>query len=180
MKEAAAGSQCTCRMKCPPSSCASKVRDARQDHEPEDWRAGYVVWRQPAGKNVIPGLNPLIAPSHEVPVAEASHEGAAETAAHHADEEDENSNGRSEGSSSTTSESADSSRVGGTSGGRTPYRAWCAASARGRRRNAEHKRLAAAQDHVIETVSVGRAFFGEPDQSAKACGDLARTQVQMD
>ena len=37
-----------------------------------------------------PRLNPLIAPSHVVPAAEASHEGAAaETAAHHADEEDD-------------------------------------------------------------------------------------------
>ena len=35
-------------------------------------------------------LNPLIAPSHVVPAAEASHEGAAaETAAHHADDEDD-------------------------------------------------------------------------------------------
>ena len=36
------------------------------------------------------GLNPLIAPSHAVPAAEASNDGAAaETAAHHADAEDD-------------------------------------------------------------------------------------------
>ena len=63
-----------------------------------------------------PRLNPLIAASHVVPATEASHEGAAaETAAHHADEEDETA---MEGARQFQHhESADSSRVGGTSSG---------------------------------------------------------------
>ena len=38
---------------------------------------------------------------------------------------------------------------------------------RRRGRNAVRERLAAEQDHVIDTVSLDGAFFGEHDQSAK-------------
>ena len=49
----------------------------------------------------------------------------------------------------------------------TPYRAWCEACVGGRGRNADHQRLAAEQDHAIDTVPVGQAFFGEHEQTAK-------------
>ena len=49
----------------------------------------------------------------------------------------------------------------------TPYKAWCEACVRGRGRNAEHKRWATQQDHVIDAVSVDYAFFGAHGQVAK-------------
>ena len=50
---------------------------------------------------------------------------------------------------------------------RTTYRAWCEACVRGRGRNADHKRTTAEQDHVVDTVSIDNAPFGECDQTAK-------------
>ena len=47
------------------------------------------------------------------------------------------------------------------------YSAWYEARLRGRGRNAGHKRLAAEQDHVSDTVSVDSEFFDEQDQTAK-------------
>ena len=38
---------------------------------------------------------------------------------------------------------------------------------RERGRNADHKRLAAEQGHVMDTVSLDCAFFGEHGQTAK-------------
>ena len=101
-----------------------------------------------------------MAPSNVVPAAEATHAGAAaEEAAHPADEEDETAMEGARVVFSTTSESADSRRVGSTSSG---------AHATGRGRNAGHKLLLAAeQDHVIDTVTIDFAFFGEHDQTAK-------------
>ena len=103
-----------------------------------------------------------------VPAAEASHEGAAaETASHHADEEDETA---MEGASPVqaplpsqpTARELEAHRVA-----RSLYRAGCEACVRWRGRHADHKGLAAEQDHVIGTASVGCAFFGEPDLTAK-------------
>ena len=88
---------------------------------------------------------------------------AAETAAHHADDEDETA---MEGArdvpaplpSQPTARELEAHLVV-----HTPCRAWCEACVRGRGRNAGHKQLAAKQDHVIDTVSVDYAFFGEHD-----------------
>ena len=49
----------------------------------------------------------------------------------------------------------------------TPYRAWCAACVQGRGRNMDHKRLDAEREHLIDTISVDYAFFGEHDAQAK-------------
>ena len=49
----------------------------------------------------------------------------------------------------------------------TLCRACCEGCVRGRGRNADHKRLAAEQDHMIDTVSVDNACFGEHDHTAK-------------
>ena len=49
----------------------------------------------------------------------------------------------------------------------TPYRAWCEACVRGRGRNADHKLLAAEGEHLVDTISVDYAFFGEQDLTAK-------------
>ena len=49
----------------------------------------------------------------------------------------------------------------------TPYRAWCAACVQGRGRNADHRRLEAERQHLIDTVSVDYAFFGDHDERAK-------------
>ncbi len=48
-----------------------------------------------------------------------------------------------------------------------PYRAWCESCVRDRGRNADHKRLAAEREHLIDTVSIAYDFFGEQDQTAK-------------
>ena len=50
---------------------------------------------------------------------------------------------------------------------RTQYRAWCESCARERECNADHNRLAAEQDQVIDDVPVDYAFLGEHDQTAK-------------
>ena len=49
----------------------------------------------------------------------------------------------------------------------TQYRAWCEACVRGRGLNADHRRLAAESEHLIDTISIDYAFFGEKDQTAK-------------
>ena len=56
-------------------------------------------------------------------------------------------------------------RVGGTPSG--AHRAWCEACVRGRGRNADHRRQAAEQDQVIDTMSVDYASFGEHDLTAE-------------
>ena len=43
----------------------------------------------------------------------------------------------------------------------------CEACVRGRGRNADHRRLAAESEHLMDTISIGYAFFGEKDQTAK-------------
>ena len=102
------------------------------------------------------------------PVAEAPHEGAAAvTEAHHADEEDEAAMDGARAvpaplPSPPTARVMEAYRVA-----HTLHRAWCEACMRERGRNADHKRLAAEQGHVMDTVSLDFAFFGEPGQTTK-------------
>ena len=95
-----------------------------------------------------------------------THEGAAaETAAHQADEEDE---AAMEGASAVqaplpiqpTARELEAHRVA-----HPPYRAWCEACVRRRRRNADREQLAAEQFQVIDIVPVDHALCGEHDQN---------------
>ena len=55
----------------------------------------------------------------------------------------------------------------------TPYRAWCEASVRRRGRNADHKRLDAEPEHIIENVPLDLAFSGERDPECNILSGLA-------
>eukprot|EP00959_Pyramimonas_sp_CCMP1952_P435180 9112480-Pyramimonas_sp.AAC.1 len=51
--------------------------------------------------------------------------------------------------------------------GHVQFRAWCGDCVGGRGRNADHKRLEAEREHLVNTISIDYTFFGGDDERAE-------------
>ena len=92
---------------------------------------------------------------------------AAETVAHHADEVDQTALEGTRAVPAPLPSVPIARELEAHRAAYTPHRAQCEACERGRGRNADHQRVAAEQDHAVDTASVDHAFFGEHEQTAK-------------